>query len=92
MVRSVLIDSNQHEKKGPVNQKNHLNYTLHYKTRHLTFCGMVKVPEFINSKKLDVTSSQSLHCLKVRLQDTRSIDYGLYLNKSNNKIVGPAYQ
>ena len=53
MFRAGLIDSNQHENNGAVQQKHQQKYVysssiFHYTTTHLTLHGMIKNPEFMN--------------------------------------------
>ena len=38
---------------------------VHWTTSHLTFIDMVNVPKFMNSEHLDMTSTQSIHHLKI---------------------------
>ena len=71
MVRAGLIDSNHH-KNGVFQQKHQLesideNYTVYQTTPRLILHGIAKIPAFMHSENLDVTSNQSLHCLKIQI-------------------------
>ena len=52
MVREILLEMNQHEKNGVVQQKYQLKYinekyNVHLKTTHLHLHGIVKGPELM---------------------------------------------